>query len=91
MSLTESDVRHVMSLARLNLPQEEVHKLTSDLQAILKHVDTLQQLKASSVASGPVQALPMREDVAVEGLGAKGLEGSAGKDGSLVRVPRIME
>lgn len=91
VALSEKDVRHVMSLARLNLPQEEVHRLTTDLQAILKHVDTLKELKVSSVSPEAQPNIPMRPDVSVPGLGDQGLNGSAGKAGRLVRVPKIME
>ena len=91
MPLSETDVRHVMSLARLNLPQEEVHTLTSDLQAILKHVDTLKGVKVSSGSPEAQGTLPMRPDVSAQGVGDQGLNGSAGKDGHLVRVPKIME
>ena len=94
MPISEADVRHVMTLARLSLPQEQVHKLTTDLQAILVHVESLKQVDCPQVASsnpGNEGPLPAREDNCVDGGGARGLAGSSGLDGTLVRVPRIME
>ena len=42
MSITREDVQHVLSLARLRVPEAEVERLTTDLQA--KVIDRCLQL-----------------------------------------------
>ena len=44
MSVTESDVRHVASLARLGLPDERVAELTTQLSGILAHMEVLRKV-----------------------------------------------
>ncbi|MFA5844538.1 MAG: Asp-tRNA(Asn)/Glu-tRNA(Gln) amidotransferase subunit GatC [Coriobacteriia bacterium] len=49
MAITEADVRHVAVLARLSLTDEQVSRLTSELSAILGHIDTIQKLDLEGV------------------------------------------
>lgn len=49
MSLSESEVRHVAMLARLALTDEQVDTLRGELNSILGHIDTIQQLDLSDV------------------------------------------
>lgn len=49
MSLSESEVRHVALLARLALTDEQVNTLREELNSILGHIDTIQQLDLADV------------------------------------------
>jgi len=49
MALTESEVRHVAMLARLALTDEQVEALRVELNSILGHIDTIQQLDLAGV------------------------------------------
>jgi aspartyl-tRNA(Asn)/glutamyl-tRNA(Gln) amidotransferase subunit C len=49
MSLSEQEVRHVAMLARLALTDDEVASLQTDLNSILGHIDTIQQLDLADV------------------------------------------
>lgn len=94
MPIQEKDVRHVMALARLKLPDDLVQKLTHDLEAILQHVDQLKAVNVTGVeplthAVPSVQ--PLREDQPQPSLGPTGLQGSAGFSDRFVRVPKIMD
>lgn len=49
MALSESEVRHVAMLARLALTDEQLATLRIELNSILGHIDTIQQLDLSGV------------------------------------------
>ncbi|MBI5231296.1 MAG: Asp-tRNA(Asn)/Glu-tRNA(Gln) amidotransferase subunit GatC [Coriobacteriales bacterium] len=49
MALSEEEVRHVAMLARLQLTDEEVESLRTDLNSILDYVDQLQKLELADV------------------------------------------
>jgi len=49
MALSESEVRHVAMLARLALTDEQVETLRGELNSILGHIDTIQQLDLEGV------------------------------------------
>jgi aspartyl-tRNA(Asn)/glutamyl-tRNA(Gln) amidotransferase subunit C len=49
MAISEQDVRHVATLARLALSDEQVTTLQSELSSILDHIDTIQKLDLEGV------------------------------------------
>jgi len=49
MALTEKDVRYVAGLAHLELTEEEVKKFLPQLDAVLEHMQKLNQLDTSQV------------------------------------------
>ncbi len=49
MSLSESDVRHVALLARLELSDAEIERFRTDLNSILGHIDEIQRLDLEGV------------------------------------------
>lgn len=71
MSLSESEVRHVAMLARLALTDEQIATLQGELNSILGHIDTIQQLDLEGVAP-MTHAVPVvnvtREDKVRPGL-----------------------
>lgn len=66
MALSESEVRHVALLARLALTDEQITTLAGELNSILGHIDTIQQLDLAGVEP-TAHAIPVvnetREDV----------------------------
>lgn len=71
MPISEADVRHVATLARLALTDEQVGKLTGELGSILGHIDELAKLDLAGVAptAHPLEMTnSVREDVLVPGL-----------------------
>ena len=49
MAISEEQVRHVALLARLSLSDEEVAAFGEDLNSVLDHIDTIQQLDLADV------------------------------------------
>lgn len=58
MALSESEVRHVALLARLALSDEQIETLQGELNSILGHIDTIQQLDLAGVEP-TAHAIPM--------------------------------
>jgi aspartyl-tRNA(Asn)/glutamyl-tRNA(Gln) amidotransferase subunit C len=49
VKITEKEVRYVADLANLRLSDEEIGRLSKDLDEILTHIDTLNELDTSNV------------------------------------------
>jgi aspartyl-tRNA(Asn)/glutamyl-tRNA(Gln) amidotransferase subunit C len=49
VKITEKEVRYVADLANLKLTAEEIGRLSKDLDEILTHIDTLNELDTSNV------------------------------------------
>lgn len=49
MKITEQEVRYVADLANLKLTDPEIVRLSKDLDEILTHIDTLNELDTSNV------------------------------------------
>ena len=47
--ITEDNVRHVAKLSRLNLTEEEIHRFTEQLGAVLQHIDQLSEVDVENV------------------------------------------
>ena len=65
MSLTPKDVHHVARLAELDLPESEIGRLTTELDAIVSYVGQLNDLAdraGEPFVAGPATA-PLRPDV----------------------------
>ncbi len=71
MSITREDVQHVARLAHLELSEEEIDHLTTDLRSIVAYVDELSAVDTTGVAptsSVSVEVAPMRADERRDGL-----------------------
>ena len=66
MAVTERDVRHVASLARLGLEESRIASLVSELNGILEHMEVLGRVETSggrmADGGGRTTATPMRSD-----------------------------
>ena len=49
MKITEREVRYVADLANLELSDQEIGRLSKDLDEILTHIDTLNELDTSNL------------------------------------------
>jgi aspartyl-tRNA(Asn)/glutamyl-tRNA(Gln) amidotransferase subunit C len=95
MAIRPDEVRRIAELARLEIPEERIERMTAELSAVLEFAGTLQRLDLEGCAPGtfaPAGA-PLRED-ALDGrrLGAeRALEAAPeGEDGFFL-VPPVVE
>ncbi|HEX4979536.1 MAG TPA: Asp-tRNA(Asn)/Glu-tRNA(Gln) amidotransferase subunit GatC [Acidimicrobiales bacterium] len=92
--ITEADVRHVATLARLDLTDDEVALFTGQLEAVLEHADDVESLDVEGVAP-TAHPLPLvnvlRDDVAGESLDRDEVLAMApAAEDRRFRVPRIL-
>ena len=95
MSLTIDEVRHIASLARLALTDEEAERLREQLSGILDHFELLKQLDTSGVQP-TAHSLPltnvMRDDETWNSLTPdKVLANAPRAEGDYVRVRAVFD
>jgi aspartyl-tRNA(Asn)/glutamyl-tRNA(Gln) amidotransferase subunit C len=94
MKISKKEVEHVAHLARLTLIDEELEKMTGQLDNILSYVDKLDQLDTSQVdPTFHVFSVSnaFREDVEKESLSqAEAVKNGPQQDGQMFQVPRII-
>ncbi|MBL0172324.1 MAG: Asp-tRNA(Asn)/Glu-tRNA(Gln) amidotransferase subunit GatC [Gemmatimonadaceae bacterium] len=92
MSISESDVRHVATLARLGLSAARIPSLVEELNGILDHMDVLQRVELPVPHAGETaaRAMPLRDDVPMPGVteAARTAFAPAMRDGFFL-VPRL--
>lgn len=98
MKITESQVRYVADLANLKLTDDEIGKLSKDLDEILTHIDTLNELDTSNVApmaqvlSDADESGTLREDRERSTLGNELALANAPQPGAgYYKVPKVIE
>ena len=92
--ITLDDVRHVAKLARLSLKEDDLQRLTDQLESILGYVDKLSEVDVTGVEP-TAHALPLhnvlREDVVEPSLPLeKVLRNAPDVDGRFFKVPKII-
>ena len=98
MKITETEVRYVADLANLKLTEEEIAKFSHDLNEILTHVETLNEVDTSNVAP-MAQVLfdadetgTLREDAIRPSLGTVSALANAPVSGAgFYKVPKVIE
>ena len=94
MKISKKEVEHVAHLARLNLTDEELEKMTGQLDNILSYVTKLDELDTSLVVpTSHVFSVSnaFREDVEKESLSqAEALKNGSQQDGEMFQVPKII-
>ncbi|GEM_PF-58304 len=93
-TITEKDVRTIASLSRIYLRDEEIQRLTKNLEDMLRHIAQLEKLDTSKVEPTS-HVLPLRnvfrEDVVKESLGQKeALKFAVEHTQGAFRVPKVM-
>ncbi len=94
MASGDIDVAYVAKLARLALTSDEVVRFGAQLGALLEHVAALETLPVADVPA-TAQIIPqsnvMRDDVVRPSLDRETvLRGAPKREGSYIRVPRII-
>ena len=98
MKITEKEVRYVADLANLKLTGEEIGRLSKDLDEILTHIDTLNELDTSNVQPmtqvlyDAEETATLREDCERPTLGNPAALANAPLAGAgYYKVPKVME
>ena len=98
MKITEKEVRYVADLANLKLTEHEIGQLSKDLDEILTHIDTLNELDTSNVEPmaqvlyDAEESATLREDREREPLGNEAALANAPLTGSgYYKVPKVIE
>ena len=94
MKISKKEVEHVAHLARLTLGEEELEKMTGQLDNILSYVAKLDELDTRLVApTSHVFSVnnAFREDEEKKSLSqAEALTNAPQQDGQMFQVPRII-
>ena len=95
MKISREEVEHVARLARLALPEDELDRLTGEMDAILGYVEKLNELDTESIVP-TAHAVPvenaLREDQVKPSIGIeKALANAPQTAGGCFRVPRVIE
>ncbi len=95
MKITSEEVRHVATLARLDLAQDEQERLAGELDRILEYMDKLNELDTDGVEplSHAVDVVNvLRPDRVVNQPRTDALLRNApARDDDFLRVPKIIE
>lgn len=98
MKITETEVRYVADLANLTLSEDEIHKFSHDLNEILTHIETLNEVDTSNVAPMAQvlyeggETATLREDAIRPSLGTEtALENAPLSGNGFYKVPRVIE
>lgn len=98
MSITQKDVEHIASLARIELTVEEKKNLETELSGILSFVETLNELDVGTVE--PINGGTMLENITredaqevldLEGKSALLVDGAPDKKEGLIKVKAVFE
>ena len=98
MKITEQEVRYVADLANLKLTDQEIGRLSKDLDEILTHIDTLNEVDTSKVEPmaqvlyDADETSKLREDQERPPLGNEAALANAPLTGSgYYKVPKVIE
>jgi aspartyl-tRNA(Asn)/glutamyl-tRNA(Gln) amidotransferase subunit C len=98
VKITESEVRYVADLANLELTEDEVGRMSRELDEILTHMETLKELDTSGVEPmaqvlyDAGETATLREDRERETLGnAAALANAPVSGAGYYKVPRVIE
>jgi len=99
--ITKEQILHLAELARLKLKDDEIEKLTQDLNKILSYVEKIQELNLKDIEplTNILERLPLREDEIlgeeerklIEEIREKIIKNFPKKEGSYLKVPKILE
>ncbi len=98
MKITEPEVRYVAGLANLKLTDDEVARMSRELDEILTHIETLKELDTSGVEPmaqvlyDADETATLRSDIERETLGNTAALANAPLAGNgYYKVPRVIE
>lgn len=94
--INKEQLKHLAELAKIEVTEEELESFVVDINNILKYVQEIQNLDLShfsTMISGPVQKLELREDqakVCSEEIRANIIDQFSHKEGNYLKVPKII-
>ena len=98
MKITEQEVRYVADLANLQLTDDEVRRFQHDLDEVLTHIESLNELDTSAVEPmaqvlyDAEETATLRDDQERPTLGtAVALENAAVSGSGYFKVPKVIE
>jgi len=98
VKITEQEVRRVAELANLALTEEEIVRMTQDMDGILEHMEKLKELDTSNVEPmsqvlyDSEETATLRADVERKPLGnADALANAPVSGQGYFKVPRVIE
>jgi len=98
VKITEKEVRYVADLANLKLTDDEIGRLSKDLDEILTHMDRLNEVDTSNVQPmaqvlyEAEETATLREDVERPTLGNQAALANAALAGAgYFKVPKVIE
>ena len=95
MSLDPATVRRIAKLARIQVPEADLHPLAGELNAILGWIEQLNEVDVTGVeplTGGAQMAMRMRDDVVTDGGNLEGvLSNAPDREGSFYGVPKVVE
>lgn len=98
MKISEQEVRYVAGLANLSLSDPEIARLSKDLDEILTHIDTLNELDTSNVQPmaqvlyDAGETATLREDRERAPIGNEAaLANAPVAGGGYYKVPKVIE
>lgn len=93
--ISREEVKEIADLARLSLSEDEVERMTSDLDQMLDYVALLQQLDTAAIeptAHAIPLPTPRREDRPQPGIDPElALANAPERDGTAFVVPKVIE
>lgn len=95
MALSRETVENVAGLARIKLKQDEIEKLSHQLQAIVVFIDTLKQVDIKDIKPTshilPIDTI-VREDIPTGSLPVdKALENAPRRKSTFFGVPKVLD
>ena len=99
--INREEILHLAELARLKLTDEEIEKLTEDLNKILNYVEKIQELNLKNIEplTNIIEKLSLRDDEflsqddieKIKEIREKIIENFPQKENSYLKVPKILE
>jgi aspartyl-tRNA(Asn)/glutamyl-tRNA(Gln) amidotransferase subunit C len=95
MSIDRETIKHVAHLARIDLQEKELERLSLDLYAILNFIDKLNKLNVEQVKPAshilPISNVLRQDDPHISLSAQKALENAPSRKGNFFSVPKIIE
>ncbi|MFA5199336.1 MAG: Asp-tRNA(Asn)/Glu-tRNA(Gln) amidotransferase subunit GatC [Candidatus Omnitrophota bacterium] len=95
MAIDNETIKHVAHLARIDLQQNELEKLSSQLHDIIGFIDKISKLDVEKIAPAshilPISNVLREDNPHVSLTPEKALENAPEKKGNFFSVPKIIE
>lgn len=91
--ISKEKIYHLAKLARLKLTEDELQRLTQDLNKILAYVEKINELNLENFSplTNILEKLPFRKDEAKESDNQEIIKNFPEKEKNYLKVPKILE